>query len=158
MPPTADVDRTSDAVYDCTTAVVRAVMALSRGVQAGSADRYLDMVKTVGYQLRELLAAVDAEVPTFPPAAHREIEMAHKVLGKDMAELVTSLKSAQRYRNTTLDDEYRKQMLQAAHVLAMDAKHLLDVLDGVRRRCGQTVYAADTTDSRTRLEVAPAGS
>ncbi|XP_037077346.1 focal adhesion kinase 1-like isoform X2 [Pollicipes pollicipes] len=133
--PTAELDRSRDRVYDCTTAVVRAVMGLSRGVQAGQAARYLDLVKAVGYELRELLAAVDKEVAAFPPAAHREIEMAHKVLGKDMQDLVTSMKQAQRYSTTTLDEEYRKQMLQSAHVLAVDAKNLLDVVDAVRIRC-----------------------
>lgn len=29
--PTADLDRTNDKVYDCTTCVVRAVMSLSQG-------------------------------------------------------------------------------------------------------------------------------
>ncbi|KAF0298866.1 Focal adhesion kinase 1 [Amphibalanus amphitrite] len=108
LTPTADIDRTGDRVYDCTTEVVRTVMALSRGVQAGRANSYLDLVKDVGYELRELLASVDGEVPSFPASAHREIEMAHKVLGKDMQELVTSLKQAQRYSTTTLDEEYRK--------------------------------------------------
>lgn len=30
--PTADLDRTNDKVYDCTTSVVRAVMSLSQGI------------------------------------------------------------------------------------------------------------------------------
>lgn len=34
--------------------------------------------------------------------------MAHKVLSKDMAELVNSMKLAQSYSTTTLDAEYRK--------------------------------------------------
>lgn len=34
--------------------------------------------------------------------------MAHKVLSKDMAELVSAFKLAERYSNTTLDNEYRK--------------------------------------------------
>lgn len=136
--PTAELDRSRDRVYDCTTAVVRSVMSLSRGVQSGLAGRYLDLVKDVGYQLRELLAGVDKEVASFPATAHREIEMAHKVLGKDMQDLVGSMRQAQRYSSTTLDDEYRKQMLQAAHVLAVDAKNLLDVVDTVRIRCSSS--------------------
>ena len=80
--------------------------------------------------------------------------MAHKVLSKDMAELVSALKLAERYSTTTLDNEYRKYetklriyqriilnsfshiknrgMLSAAHILAMNAKNLLDVVDHVR--------------------------
>ncbi len=34
--------------------------------------------------------------------------MAHKVLSKDMGELVNALKLAERYHATTLDNEYRK--------------------------------------------------
>lgn len=60
--------------------------------------------------------------------------MAHKVLSKDMASLVEAMQQAQKYSRTTLDNEYRKGMLSAAHVLAMDAKNLLDVVDSVRIR------------------------
>lgn len=34
--------------------------------------------------------------------------MAHKVLSKDMFELVSTMKLAQQYADTTLDVEYRK--------------------------------------------------
>ena len=37
-----------------------------------------------------------------------QVEMAHKVLSKDMAELVSALKLAEKYSSTTLDGEYRK--------------------------------------------------
>ncbi|KAJ8946436.1 hypothetical protein NQ318_014423 [Aromia moschata] len=130
--PTANLDRTHDRVYECTTDVVRAVMALSQGVQQAAAEQYLDLVKKVGLELRSLLASVDAIVTEFPSSTQREVEMAHKVLSKDMAELVNAMKLAQQYSNTTLDAEYRKGMLAAAHVLAMDSKNLLDVVDTIR--------------------------
>jgi len=130
--PTAPLDRTNDRVYDSTTSVVRAVMALSQGVQAHQANLYLDLVKKVGLELRELLAAVDRLIPAFPSATHRQVEMAHKVLSKDMSELVNSMKLAQKYNNTTVEADYRKGMLSSAHVLAMDAKNLLDVIDSIR--------------------------
>ncbi|CAG9860435.1 unnamed protein product [Phyllotreta striolata] len=130
--PTANLDRTHDRVYECTTDVVRAVMALSQGVQQSIADQYLDLVKKVGVELRSLLASVDEIVSAFPMQAQREVEMAHKVLSKDMAELVNAMKLAQQYSHTTLDAEYRKGMLGAAHVLAMDSKNLLDVVDSIR--------------------------
>lgn len=38
----------------------------------------------------------------------REVEMAHKVLAKDMSELVSTMRLAQQYSDTTLDVEYRK--------------------------------------------------
>ncbi|XP_057377626.1 focal adhesion kinase 1-like isoform X2 [Daphnia carinata] len=130
--PTARLDRTHDKVYDATTCVVKAVMSLSDGVKQAKINNYVDLVKMVGLELRTLLTSVDQLVPHFPPSTHREVEMAHKVLSKDMAELVSALKLAERYSNTTLDNEYRKGMLSAGHILAMDAKNLLDVVDHVR--------------------------
>ncbi|XP_060821683.1 focal adhesion kinase 1 isoform X5 [Bombus pascuorum] len=132
--PTADLDRTNDKVYDCTTSVVRAVMSLSQGVQQSKADQYLELVRKVGIELKALLSSVDVLMDILPTSAHREVEMAHKVLSKDMAELVTAMKHAQKYSATTLDAEYRKGMLSAAHILAMDAKNLLDVIDSIRIR------------------------
>lgn len=132
--PTADLDRSNDKVYDCTTSVVRAVMLLSQGVQQSKADQYLELVRKVGVELRSLLSSVDALVDILPANAHREVEMAHKVLSKDMADLVSAMKLAQNYSSTTLDAEYRRGMLSAAHVLAMDGKNLLDVIDSIRVR------------------------
>lgn len=63
-----------------------------------------------------------------------QIEMAHQVLSSDMAELIGAMKLAQKYSTTTLDQEYRRSMLAAAHVLAVDAKHLFDVVDTGRRK------------------------
>lgn len=83
-------------------------MSLSQGVQQSHADRYLDLVKQVGIELRSLLASVDEIVGVFPSSAQKEVEMAHKVLSKDMGELVNSMKLAQQYSSTTLDAEYRK--------------------------------------------------
>lgn len=60
--------------------------------------------------------------------------MAHRVLSKDMANLVQAMKLAIKYSKTTLDAEYRKGMLGSAHALALDAKNLLDVVDSVRMR------------------------
>lgn len=132
--PTADLDRSNDKVYESTIHVVKAITALTHDVKEGQIHNYLDHVKKVGLELRDLLATVDALISTIPPSSHREVELAHKVLSKDMTDLVQAYKLAQKYCNTTLDEEYRKQLLSAAHVLAMDSKNLLDVIDGVRVR------------------------
>lgn len=68
----------------------------------------MELVRKVGIELRALLSSVDALMDILPISAHREVEMAHKVLSKDMAELVTAMKQAQKYSATTLDVEYRK--------------------------------------------------
>jgi len=60
--------------------------------------------------------------------------MAHQVLSSDMAQLINAMRLAQQYGSTLLDSPYRKSMLQSAHVLAVDAKHLLETVDDARRR------------------------
>ncbi|XP_052759122.1 focal adhesion kinase 1 isoform X2 [Galleria mellonella] len=138
----------TEPVYTATTAVVRCVMRLANVAQCGGggggggggdgggaapAD-VLAAVRAVGAQLRSLCATVDLVVVPFPHTAQREVEMAHQVLSKDMAALVEAMRLAIQYANTTLHQEYTKRMLAAAHVLAMDAKNLLDVVDCIRER------------------------
>ncbi|XP_055599667.1 uncharacterized protein LOC129748903 isoform X2 [Uranotaenia lowii] len=131
---TMPLDRNGDIVYQATTSVVKSIMALSQGVDKSLAESYLDLVRNVGIELRTLLGAVDHISTSFPAQCHKEVEMAHKVLSKDMFDLVAAMRLAQQYSETTLDAEYRKSMLSAAHVLAMDAKNLLDVVDSIRIR------------------------
>ncbi|XP_030387754.1 focal adhesion kinase 1 isoform X2 [Scaptodrosophila lebanonensis] len=128
------INRANDEVYYATTAVVKSIMVLSQGVEKAHIDGYLDLVKSVGVELRKLLASVDKISVLFPAQALKEVQMAHKVLSKDMHELVSAMRLAQQYSDTTLDTEYRKSMLSAAHILAMDAKNLLDVVDSIRQR------------------------
>ncbi|KAL7646506.1 UNVERIFIED_CONTAM: hypothetical protein RMT77_001757 [Armadillidium vulgare] len=134
--PTADIDRTDDKIYACTIMVVRAITSLSHCVNKGQGELYLEHVKSVGLELRSLLASVDEFVGTVSATHHRKIELAHQVLSKDMNELVEAMKLAQKYSTTTLDEEYRKNMLAASHVVAMDSKNLLDVVDEVRLSLG----------------------
>lgn len=119
-------DRKNDPIYQCTTNVVRAVMTLSNGVEKSQINDYLELVKTVGLELRTLLGTVDQVSANFPPQTHkyvprhntkaktlklflcREVEMAHKVLSKDMKDLVASMHRAMQYCDTTLDVECRK--------------------------------------------------
>lgn len=129
---TSTLDRTNDHVYESTTAVVRSVMSLTQKAPASRSDEFVDLIKTVGIELRGLLTSVDNYSREVPPHASKEIEMSQKVLSTDMANLISSMKLAQQYSATALDAEYRKNMLKAAHVLAMDSKNLLDVVDKVR--------------------------
>ena len=71
--PTAQLDRTNDTVYHSTTCVVRSVMALSQSVQQQQVALYLENVKSVGFELRKLLEAVDQLVPALPVNTHREV-------------------------------------------------------------------------------------
>ncbi|KAJ8710779.1 hypothetical protein PYW08_009294 [Mythimna loreyi] len=136
-PPSDEQARTSntDPVYCATTGVVRCVMRLAGAAAGGAgANGVLAAVRAVGSELRELCATVDKVVVPFPQHAQREVEMAHQVLSKDMAALVEAMRLAIQYHNTTLQHEYTKNMLAAAHILAMDAKNLLDVVDCIRAR------------------------
>jgi len=133
--PTADLDRSNDHVYESTISVVRAITELTHCVQNPLKPDYLEFVRKVGLQLKSLLTSVDELVPYFEDGAKHEVEMAHQVLSKDMKELVNAMRLAEKYSSTTLDVEYKKGMLAAAHVLAMDSKNLLDVVDSIRIRC-----------------------
>ncbi|XP_076440427.1 focal adhesion kinase 1-like isoform X3 [Babylonia areolata] len=124
--------RVNDKVYESTTSVVRAVMTMTKEAPAVEAEGYLTMVRTIGQELRSLLASVDEIVGQLPQENMKQIEMAQKVLSTDMASLVSSMKLAQQYSTTPLDAEYRKRMLKAAHALAMDSKNLLDTVDTAR--------------------------
>lgn len=123
-----------DFVYQYTTEVVYAVRQLLQGVQECRYDEFVSLVKHVGSKLRDLLASVDRLVPQLPLWSHREVELTHKVLSKDMALLIEAMKAALNYSQTTVEREYRKGMLKAAHVLVVDAKNLLDSVDSVRQK------------------------
>ncbi|XP_037297412.1 focal adhesion kinase 1 isoform X3 [Manduca sexta] len=132
---TLSEEKSGEPVYGATTAVVRGVMRLAAQTQGGAAPAdVLGAVRDVGGRLRALCHTVDRVVVPFPHVAQREVEMAHQVLSKDMAALVEAMRLAIQYHNTTLHHEYTKSMLAAAHVLAMDAKNLLDVVDCIRER------------------------
>lgn len=126
------LDRTNDPVYENTTSVVRSVMTLTKEVHSVKSDDYVDLVKNIGVQLRGLLGSVDDFVKGIPTQYNQEVEMAQKVLSTDMANLIGAMKLAKQYSTTTMDTEYRRGMLKAAHVLAMDSKNLLDVVDTCR--------------------------
>ncbi|XP_070068632.1 focal adhesion kinase 1 isoform X2 [Drosophila takahashii] len=132
--PSRPLNRADDEVYCATTLVVKSIMVLSQGVEKANTEGYLELVKNVGVKLRNLLTSVDKISVLFPAQALKEVQMAHQVLSKDMHELVSAMRLAQQYSDTTLDCEYRRSMLSAAHVLAMDAKNLFDVVDSIRQR------------------------
>ncbi|KAM4568259.1 focal adhesion kinase 1-like isoform 9-T9 [Fundulus diaphanus] len=133
-PPTANLDRSNDKVYENVTGLVKAVIEMSSKIQPAPPEEYVPMVKDVGLALRTLLATVDETLPQLPTSTHREIEMAQKLLNSDLAELIGKMKLAQQYVMTSLQQDYKKQMLTAAHALAVDAKNLLDVIDQSRLR------------------------
>ncbi|XP_071837468.1 focal adhesion kinase 1-like isoform X4 [Apostichopus japonicus] len=132
--PTMERDRSGDRVYENTMEVVRTVMSMVNDIHTVKSDQYVNLVKNVGFALKNLLGSVDEQYSILPSDSHREVEMAHQVLSSDMAALIKAMKMAQKYATTTLDQDYKRGMLSAGHVLAVDAKNLLDTVDNVRTK------------------------
>ena len=106
--------------------------------------------------LRDLLTKVDVIQPLLPPDTQNEvctyiyiynstslqcvmstplkISMANKVLSSDVARLVEAMKDAQKNYQSFVEPVYQKQMLQAGHIIAVNAKQLLDTVNNARRK------------------------
>lgn len=63
-----------------------------------------------------------------------QIEGTKKLLNKDLGELINKMRLAQQNSITSLKEECQRQMLAAAHTLALDSKNLLDAVDQARVR------------------------
>jgi len=72
-PPTANLDRSNDRVYENVTGLVKAVIEMSSKIQPAPPEEYVPMVKEVGLALRTLLATVDETLPVLPASTHREV-------------------------------------------------------------------------------------
>lgn len=120
------ISTTTELVYQRTTSVVKSIIEFNTGVQHAQPAEFVDLVKVVGLNLRDLLAEVDKGVHNISESSQKEIEMAHKVLSSDMAELISKMKLAKNSSETTFAQENKRAMLAAAHALAIDAKNLYD--------------------------------
>ncbi|KAM3861603.1 protein tyrosine kinase 2 beta, b [Diretmus argenteus] len=132
--PTAELDRSDDKVYPCVMNLVKAVVQLKNDITTLQPDQYIAIVKSVGLTLRDLIHSVDEILPTLHESVRTEIEGTQKLLNNDMAELISKMRLAQQNAITSLKEECKKQMLTAAHILAMDGKNLLDAVDQARVR------------------------
>ncbi|XP_067312175.1 protein-tyrosine kinase 2-beta isoform X2 [Pseudorasbora parva] len=132
--PTAELDRTDDMVYHNVMEMVKVVVQLKNDVNTLPASEYVNVVKSVGMTLRNLIQSVEEILPSLHESIRTEIEGTQKLLNKDLAELISKMRLAQQNAVTSLKDECKKQMLTAAHTLAMDSKNLLDAVDQARVR------------------------
>ncbi|XP_072842251.2 protein-tyrosine kinase 2-beta isoform X2 [Pogona vitticeps] len=132
--PTANLDRTDDAVYSNVMDLVKAVLKLKNEVSNHPPERYILAVKDVGLSLRKLIGSVDDILPALPSSSRTEIEGTQKLLNKDLAELINKMRLAQQNAMTSLSEECKRQMLTASHTLAVDAKNLLDAVDQAKMR------------------------
>ncbi|XP_045577129.1 protein-tyrosine kinase 2-beta [Salmo salar] len=132
--PTAELDRSDDQVYQAVMELVKVVVQLKNDVNTLQPEQYINIVKSVGLTLRSLIHSVDDILPTLHESIRTEIEGTQKLLNNDMAELISKMRLAQQNAITSLKEECKKQMLTAAHNLAMDGKNLLDAVDQARVR------------------------
>ncbi|XP_047677378.1 protein-tyrosine kinase 2-beta isoform X2 [Tachysurus fulvidraco] len=132
--PTAELDRSEDKVYGSVMEMVKMVMKLKNDVNTLPPAEYVRVVKDVGLTLRNLIRSVDEVLPSLHDSVRTEIEGTQKLLNKDLAELISKMRMAQQNAITSLKDECKKQMLTAAHTLAVDSKNLLDAVDQARVR------------------------
>ncbi|KAK3538344.1 hypothetical protein QTP70_035223 [Hemibagrus guttatus] len=132
--PTAELDRSEDKVYHNVMEMVKMVMKLKNEVNTLPPTEYVGVVKDVGLTLRNLIHSVDEVLPSLHDSVRTEIEGTQKLLNKDLAELISKMRLAQQNAITSLKDECKKQMLTAAHTLAVDSKNLLDAVDQARVR------------------------
>ncbi|XP_028252802.1 protein tyrosine kinase 2 beta, b isoform X3 [Parambassis ranga] len=141
--PTAELDRSDDKVYNSVMHLVKVVVQLKNDITELKTDQYISLVKSVGLALRDLICSVDDILPTLHESVRTEIEGTQKLLNNDMAELISKMRLAQQNAITSLKEECKKQMLAAAHTLAMDSKNMLDAVDQARVRANLAKPAAD---------------
>ncbi|XP_044025503.1 protein tyrosine kinase 2 beta, b isoform X2 [Siniperca chuatsi] len=132
--PTAELDRSDDKVYHSVMNLVKVVVQLKNDITELQPEKYITLVQSVGMALRDLIRSVDDILPTLHKSVRTEIEGTQKLLNNDMAELISKMRLAQQNAITSLREECKKQMLTAAHSLAMDSKNMLDAVDQARVR------------------------
>uniref|UniRef100_A0A8C4ITV9 non-specific protein-tyrosine kinase n=1 Tax=Dicentrarchus labrax TaxID=13489 RepID=A0A8C4ITV9_DICLA len=130
----SELDRSGDQVYTGVMAMVKQVVQLKNDVNTLPASEYPNAVKAVGITLRSLIQRVDEILPSLHSSVTTEIEGTKKLLNKDLAELINKMRLAQQNSITSLREECQRQMLAAAHTLALDSKNLLDAVDQARVR------------------------
>lgn len=140
--PTAELDRTDDKVYHCVMDLVKVVVELKNDITGLQPEQYITHIKSVGMTLRDLIRSVDEILPTLHESVRTEIEGTQKLLNHDMGELISKMRLAQQNAITSLKEECKKQMLAAAHTLAMDSKNMLDAVDQARVRANLAKPAA----------------
>ncbi|XP_028322847.1 protein-tyrosine kinase 2-beta-like isoform X1 [Gouania willdenowi] len=144
--PTAELDRAGDQVYASVMAMVRQIVQLKDGVDKLFASEYPNAVKAVGVSLRGLMQSVDEVLPSLHSSVTTEIEGTKKRLNTNYAELISKMRLAQQNSVTSLKEECQRQMLKAAHTLALDSKNLLDAVDQARVRANLAKPRPDLVD------------
>uniref|UniRef100_A0A8C4IWA9 non-specific protein-tyrosine kinase n=1 Tax=Dicentrarchus labrax TaxID=13489 RepID=A0A8C4IWA9_DICLA len=150
--PPPELDRSGDQVYTGVMAMVKQVVQLKNDVNTLPASEYPNAVKAVGITLRSLIQRVDEILPSLHSSVTTEIEGTKKLLNKDLAELINKMRLAQQNSITSLREECQRQMLAAAHTLALDSKNLLDAVDQARVRANLAKPKPASQDEEDGME------
>ncbi|XP_047432330.1 protein-tyrosine kinase 2-beta-like [Mugil cephalus] len=150
--PTAELDRSGDDVYTGVMAMVKQVVQLKNDINTLPASEYPNAVKAVGINLRSLIQSVDEILPSLHSSVSTEIEGTKKLLNKDLGELINKMRLAQQNSITSLKEECQRQMLAAAHTLALDSKNLLDAVDQARVRANLAKPKPDSQEVEDSVE------
>ncbi|CAK6979346.1 protein-tyrosine kinase 2-beta [Scomber scombrus] len=144
---TAELDRSDDKVYTGVMEIVKQVVMLKNDINTLPSSEYPTAVKALGVTLRSLMQSVDEIMPSLHSSVTTEIEGTKKLLNKDLGELISKMRLAQQNDVTTLKEECQRQMLAAAHTLALDSKNLLDAVDQARVRANLAKPKPDSEDA-----------
>uniref|UniRef100_A0A8D2ZSX4 non-specific protein-tyrosine kinase n=1 Tax=Scophthalmus maximus TaxID=52904 RepID=A0A8D2ZSX4_SCOMX len=145
--PTAELERSGDQVYTGVMVMVKQVVQLKNDVGTLPASEYPSAVRAVGVTLRGLIQSVDEILPSLHCSVTTEIEGTKKLLNKDLGELISKMRLAQQNSITSLKEECQRQMLAAAHTLALDSKNLLDAVDQARVRADLAKPGVDSREA-----------
>lgn len=100
--------------------------------------RKTPLLGTCTHKLRKISLSVEESFEQAAPCGllsfPSQIEGTKKLLNKDLGELINKMRLAQQNAITSLKEECQRQMLAAAHTLALDSKNLLDAVDQARVR------------------------
>ncbi|CAL9698465.1 unnamed protein product [Knipowitschia caucasica] len=129
---TVELDRSQDQVYSAVMELVQEVVHLKDRIHTAPASEYPTAVRSVGLTLRGLIHSVDELLPSLQRHRLTEIEGMKRLLNTDLSELILKMRLAQMNCESSLRPQCLRDMLSAAHSLALDSKSLLDCVDQAR--------------------------
>uniref|UniRef100_A0A6Q2WY37 non-specific protein-tyrosine kinase n=1 Tax=Esox lucius TaxID=8010 RepID=A0A6Q2WY37_ESOLU len=116
--PTAELDRSDDKVYQAVMDLVKMVVQLKNDVNTLQPEEYINIVKVGFIHSLDHCLRIPCLFPSLSFSPSNPLKM----------------RLAQQNAVTSLKEECKKQMLAAAHNLAIDGKNLLDAVDQARVR------------------------
>jgi len=142
--PTMQIDRNNDEIYKTTMQVVKSVLEANHNILKAKSGQILEYVKEIGGSLKNLSTSVTSILQHLNKDFHKEIDSAQKTCNKDLSQIITQMRLVNKFINTSQSLDYKKCLMAANQVLAMDVKNLLDVCDQARTQ-SETSPTASTS-------------